>query len=119
MKTYQTKDRQDCQILHFCDGDTVFCRVRCSNCGISKELYVRLKGIESHEPSGPTKQLAKSVAQKWNYKLAGAKAELICTQSSSDRYGRVVGALFIDGVSLASLLVMAGDAWYHNHIEKT
>jgi len=118
MKTYTIKERIDCEILHFCDGDTVFVRAHCPCCGLSRPIYVRLKGIESHEPKGETRHLASAIAQKWNSKLGGKKAELLCTQIGSDRYGRVIGALFVEGINLAKTLVDSGDAWYQDHKTK-
>lgn len=118
MKTFTTKERIPCEILHFCDGDTVFVRAHCICCGLSKPTYVRLKGIESAEPKGETRALASAIAQKWTDQYAGKKAELLCTQIGSDRYGRVIGALFVDGMNLAELLVKSGDSWFQDHKTK-
>jgi endonuclease YncB( thermonuclease family) len=106
-------------ILHFADGDTVFCRVHCNHCGLSRESYIRLAGIESHEPRGSSRIQAREIAERWDKILAGTKAELIPHQSGSDKYGRIVGTILINGTSLAESLIKAGDAWAYTYKKKT
>lgn len=118
MKTFTSKERIPCEILHFCDGDTLYVRAHCLCCGLSRPVYVRLKGIESHEPKGTTRPLALAIARKWTAEYMGQKAELLCTQTGSDRYGRAIGAIFIDGKNLADMLVQSSDAWYQDHKTK-
>jgi len=118
MKTFTSKERIECEILHFCDGDTVYIRAHCPCCGLSKKIYVRLQGIESYEPKGTDANITKTISHKWTNKYAGQKAELLCTQIGSDKYGRVVGAIFINGKSLADELVLSGDSWHYNHKTK-
>jgi endonuclease YncB( thermonuclease family) len=80
--------------------------------------YVRLKGIESYELASENKWKAVLIAERWTDKYKNVEAELIATQSSSDKYGRIVGSIFIGNVDLASMLVEAGDAWFFNHKKK-
>lgn len=118
MRTLSVKERIKCEILHFCDGDTVYCLVACPCCGIHRPLYIRIKGIESAEPRGDTKAEASLIAYKWTKLYANTKAELILTQVSSDRYGRGIGDIYIDGRALSAMLVESGDSWYQDHITK-
>lgn len=112
MLTYRTRERLQCEIISFADGDTVKCRVHCPTCESSKVQYVRLKNIESFEVRSVDKLKAMAIAKKWTAELSGKRAELIVTQNSSDKYGRVVGDILVNGSHLTKLLVDAGDSWY-------
>lgn len=119
MLTLHSKNRVKIIILHFCDGDTIKAHVFCPTCKCSREQYIRLKGIESYEMRSPDREKAKIVANKWTERYAQTSAELIITQSGSDKYGRIVGSVYIGNESLAEMLVTANDAWYHDHKRKS
>lgn len=112
MLTFRTRERISCTILSFADGDTVRVLTQCPTCNHYKEQYVRLKGIESYEMLSSDKNKAIAIREKWNTLLQNRKAELIATQNSSDKYGRIVGDILIDGFHLTDKLVREGDAWY-------
>jgi endonuclease YncB( thermonuclease family) len=114
MLTFRSRERIPCTIISFADGDTVLVLTECIVCGEYKKQYVRLKGIEAHELRSENRPKALATAQSWTEKYAGKRCELICTQNSSDRYGRVVGDIIIDGFHLTELLVKSGDAWLSN-----
>jgi endonuclease YncB( thermonuclease family) len=112
MLTYRSREKIPCTILSFADGDTVLVLSQCPTCGSYKKQYVRLKGIDSFEERSSDRKRVLVIKEKWNTLLAGKSAELICTQNSSDKYGRVVGDIVIDGFHLTKKLVDEGDAWY-------
>jgi endonuclease YncB( thermonuclease family) len=114
MLTFRSRERIPCTIISFADGDTVLVLTECITCGEYKKQYVRLKGIESFELRSSDRPKALAIQQSWTEKYAGKQCELIATQNSSDRYGRVVGDLIIDGFHLTKLLVDSGDAWDSN-----
>lgn len=112
MLTFRSRERIQCTVQSFADGDTVLVLTECPTCGEYKKQYVRLKGIDSYEVRSADKLRALMIAEKWTTVYAGKKAELICTQNSSDKYGRVIGELVVDGFHLTKKLVDEGDAWY-------
>lgn len=112
MLTFRSRERIPCTILSFADGDTVLVRTECPVCGEYKKQYVRLKGIESFELRGSDRPKALAIQQSWSKRYKNKECELIATQNSSDKYGRVVGDLIIDGFHLTNLLVTSGDAWH-------
>jgi endonuclease YncB( thermonuclease family) len=112
MLTFRSRERIPCTILSFADGDTVLVVTECPVCDTYKKQYVRLKNIESYEVRSTEKNKALAIAEKWTTIYAGKKAELITTQNSSDKYGRIVGDIVVDGFHLTDRLVREGDAWY-------
>lgn len=112
MRLYKSNEQLGCEIIHFADGDTVFCRVDCEHCGLSRKIHVRLKGIESYELIGEHRAKALAIKLQCDQRWGTKKAKLIPTQTSSDKYGRIVGTIFIDDKTLQELLVTEGLAWY-------
>lgn len=87
---------------------------QCEACECYQNFYVRIKNIDSYEINSDQSAKAQEVAARYTAKYRDKVAELIPTQKHSDKYGRVVGDLKIDGVLLSTILVENGDSWYVN-----
>ncbi len=74
---------------------------------------MRLVGIDSYELRSPqcedAKLIAKQLTEKYRYK----SGELYLQKSGTDKYGRFIGDIKIDGIMLSKALVDGGYAWYH------
>ena len=112
MKTYSSNSSHKCIIEHFADGDTVLAAIKCSCCGKWDTKYVRIKGIDSWEEASPDKGKVQMIKQEATSLYADIVAELIITQQSSDKYGRVIGDIILNGQSLAGLMVEHKWAWW-------
>ena len=99
------------------DGDTIDVDI---DLGFSVSFFsrVRLAGIdtpESRTTDAKEKTLGLEVKEKIKKELAAAKDVVIKTEKpdSSEKYGRILGWLFLDGaeVSLNQKLINEGYAW--------
>lgn len=113
-------DRHSCIILNFCDGDTVRCLIKCNSCQSWHDSYVRLKNIESYELRTSEHKEAREAAIKLNQMFGHKDAELVASQNGSEKYGRIVGDIYLNGKSLAESIIEMGLAWKvdsnHKHI---
>lgn len=114
MKRLYSTSKHKGIILHFADGDTVYVASQCDACQCYQNFYVRIKNIDSYELNSDQSAKAQEIAARYTEKYSGRMVELIPTQRNSDKYGRVVGDLLIDGTLLSTILVENSDAWYVN-----
>lgn len=99
-------------IIRFRDGDTVLAFVQCEHCnGIHKEV-IRIKNIDSWEPSGKDTTKAKAVADTLTTRFRGVIGVLIPNKERRDKYGRLIADMLINGELLSNLIVNSGLAWY-------
>jgi micrococcal nuclease len=105
------------KVIKVVDGDTIDASIDLGF-DISLEKRVRLNGIdtpESRTTDLKEKALGLEVKEWLKHKLEGAKDILIKTQlpDSTEKYGRILGNLYInnESLSLNEQMVNAGYAW--------
>ena len=105
------------EVLKIVDGDTIDANIDLGF-DISLTKRVRLNGIdtpESRTTDLKEKALGLEVKEWLKHKLEGAKDILIKTQlpDSTEKYGRILGNLYInnESLSLNEQMVNAGYAW--------
>ena len=104
-------------VTHVVDGDTIDCAIDLGF-DVSVDRRVRLAGIDTPE-SRTTDLIEKAAgldAKDWLTRhLVGARKIVIRTQlaDSNEKYGRVLGTLFVNGdpMSLNDRMVGLGYAW--------
>jgi len=105
------------EVLKIVDGDTIDANIDLGF-DISLTKRVRLSGIdtpESRTTDLKEKTLGLEVKEWLKHKLEGAKDILIKTQlpDSTEKYGRILGNLYInnESLSLNEQMINAGYAW--------
>lgn len=105
------------EVLKIVDGDTIDANIDLGF-DISLTKRVRLNGIdtpESRTTDLKEKTLGLEVKEWLKHKLEGAKDILIKTQlpDSTEKYGRILGNLYInnESLSLNEQMINAGYAW--------
>lgn len=105
------------EVLKIVDGDTIDANIDLGF-DISLTKRVRLNGIdtpESRTTDLKEKALGLEVKEWLKHKLEGAKDILIKTQlpDSTEKYGRILGNLYInnESLSLNEQMINAGYAW--------
>lgn len=105
MKTVSSA-QGDCRIIRVVDGDTV--SLICPEDGM---VSARIQGFDTPEKYAP-QCLAEFVAAErasWALRTMIQKADRIAlTQDGTDRYGRSLVRLVLDGVDVARLMIRAG-----------
>ena len=91
------------KVVHVSDGDTVTVLT-----DQDKEVKIRLSEIDTPEKAQPWGSKAK---QAMSDLVAGKRVEV--RPASTDRYGRTIAHLWIDGTSVAHELVKQGHAWVY------
>lgn len=98
-----------CTVFAVSDGDTV--RVRC---GDGDQIRVRLAEIDAPESKQPFGARAKEALSDMVF-----KREVILKSNGPDRYGRVIGTLFIGQTNINASMVQQGYAWcYRQYLSK-
>jgi micrococcal nuclease len=77
------------------------------------QIKIRLHGIDCPEKSQDFGQVAKKYLSDL---IFGKSVEVIKTDT--DRYGRTIGKVFIDGISVNESLLKAGLAWHYKRYDK-
>ncbi len=91
------------KVIHIADGDTI--TILDSN---KTQHKVRLYGIDTPEKS----QAFGNKAKKFTSSLTASKTAEV-TAYDTDRYGRTVGVVMVNGVNVNQSLVEAGYAWQY------
>jgi len=97
-----------CRVVNVIDGDTV--SVHCPSRGLER---ARLTGFDTPEKFSPRcpSELSRAVAATWALRWMIFKAErLSIVKSGTDRYGRALVFLALDGVPVARRMIDAGHA---------
>lgn len=96
------------KVIKVTDGDTITIR------DSSRQKYkIRLHGIDTPESN----QTYGRTATKAMSKLVAGKQVQI-TVKDTDRYGRTVGIVYIDGTNVNLKMVCAGHAWWYQRYAK-
>lgn len=112
MKVVRAHNSYDAIILSFADGDTVRILKQCNECRVWIECYVRLYQLESYERDGPDKAKAMEISERLTKQYKNTSCVLIAKKTHPDKYGRIIGELFIGNNNLSTILVNNKDAWY-------
>lgn len=102
----------NCIIRHFADGDTLLMFHECDHCFTWQSSYLRIRGVESHELNSANRDEAKRIAKELTDLYRYRSGELYLSKSGTDKYGRYIGDIKIDGVFLSETLVKSGFAWH-------
>lgn len=112
------KNTRPARIIRWRDGDTLVVLIPLGfGCYIEQSL--RLEGIESWEPSGPTKPKAIAVRDALNTLTSGRDCLLHLRSERHDNHDRLHGQVTIGDQDLAALLVDKGFAWHATKAEST
>jgi micrococcal nuclease len=101
-------DDGDCRIVSVIDGDTV--SMWCAGQGISR---VRLTGFDTPEKFSPQCMSEVIAAERATWalrRIVYSATALRYVTTGTDKYGRRLRAIYIDGKPLASLMIAAGHA---------
>ena len=106
------------QVLKVVDGDTIDADIDLGF-DISLTKRVRLAGVdtpESRTTDLKEKTLGLEVKEWLKKNLDGKKNILIKTElpDSTEKYGRILGRLFVDGVCLNDRMISEGYAWEYD-----
>lgn len=93
-------------ILRVIDGDTFVFQTETGN------LKVRMFGIDAPEKSQEFGQESKAFLERYNHKAGNLK------KTGIDKYGRILGILFIDKVNVNLESVKLGFAWDYRYYNK-
>lgn len=99
------------------DGDTLILWLRVSD-DVKIRRRCRLKGIDSHEPTGDAAHLARDIADKINALLMLEELTVFYTSGHDDRYGRALISANWGTKDLAELFVVNGWAWHFGDADK-
>ena len=90
------------KVIKIADGDTLTLLVD------SKQLKIRLSDIDTPEKKQPFGTRAKQALSELAF---GKQARVV--EVTVDRYGRIVGRVYVDGVDVNRELVARGYAWVY------
>jgi len=102
-----------CTIQHFADGDTVIIAVQCCCKETWHRVTVRIAGIDSWEVKSRDVLKALWVKVELEKKFKYKRGELFCKMVNSDKYGRVVGDIKIEGIMLSEYIINNKLGWIH------
>ena len=97
---------QSCRIARVVDGDTL--RL---DCGGAEEIRARLMGFdtpETHRPRCAAERRAGEAATERLSRLIGRATAARIAFEGTDRYGRALTRLWLDGRDVAALMIEAG-----------
>ena len=92
----------DGNVIKIADGDTLTLLVN------EKQLKIRLSDIDTPERKQPFGTRAKQALSE----LAFGKQACV-VEVTVDRYGRIVGRVYVDGLDVNAILVRGGYAWVY------
>lgn len=95
------------KVIKVADGDTVTLLVE------KKSYRVRLQGIDAPEAQQPFGQAAKKALSE---KVFGHRVTV--RWDEKDRYGRLLGQIYLGEVWVNQLMVQDGYAWHYTHYSK-
>lgn len=100
----EVKEEETFLVLRVIDGDTIEIE------GGEKIRYIGINAPESKHPNKEVECYAKEAEEKNRDLVEGKKVELEKDISETDRYGRLLRYVYLDGVMINELLVMEGYA---------
>lgn len=96
------------KVIKVADGDT-FTLLTKDN----QQIRIRLHGIDAPEKSQPYSQVSRNFL---NEKIYGKMVKV--EQMDIDKYKRIVGMVFIDGVNINEALLRGGMVWHYKKYDK-
>jgi len=103
-------DHFEADFDHAVDGDTLILWVREAD-GVKVQRRCRLRGVDSHEPTGAEAHAAADVAAKINALLTGEKLTVEMIPNNCDKYGRQLIRAQWRGADLGEILIKNGWSW--------
>ncbi len=95
------------KVISVADGDTITVLDRSK-----RQTKIRLYGIDTPEKG----QAFGKVAKKYTARLSHKK-QAIVEVHETDKYGRTVGVVFVDGINVNEEIIKAGYGWqYRNYV---
>ena len=96
------------ECLYVYDGDTVLMD------SAGKKVKIRLAGIDAPE-------LSQEFGDKSRFLLSRLieKKKMIVSVVNEDRYGRLIGTVFIDGLDINAVMLKNGAAWHYKDFDKS
>ena len=85
------------------DGDTIRAEAK------GKEIKIRLVEIDAPEMNQPFGNQSKNFLNKLLY-----KKNVTLISQGEDRYGRILGEIYVDGKSANTSMISSGFAWVYN-----
>jgi len=99
--------KYEAEVLRVIDGDTVEMRIELP-LNISVTKHVRLAGVNTPELKGETKEAAQKAKDYVVSALAAAVAVQVEIRKDSDKYGRPLVDLYVDGNTINQALLREG-----------
>ena len=101
--TYSLSQTLSGQVVSIADGDTITMLD-----SSKKQVKIRLYGIDCPEKGQAFGKAAKKLTSRLTYKQMAT-----VTEYDTDRYGRTVGVVLVDGVNINEAIIRAGYAWQY------
>ena len=92
--------RLNCQVVGISDGDTITCLAA------NTPHRIRLAGIDAPESKQAYGRRAKQALSQYIY-----RRDVHIRISDTDRYGRLVGTVYLDGSDINRQMITSGWAW--------
>lgn len=101
-------EAEGCRVVQVIDGDTV--TLWCAGRGAARARLVGYDTPELFDPSCAS-ELWRAWTAKWQLRRAlWTAGEVTVVRSGTDRYGRALATVFVDGENLARRMIAAGHA---------
>ena len=100
--TVQAQNLQG-KVVHIADGDTITILT-----GSKEQMKIRLAGIDTPEKAQPFGNKAKQAVAALTF-----NKQVLVEVETTDRYGRTVGTVFINGENVNAELIRQGMAWVY------
>ena len=103
--SYSTKADISAKVIRVIDGDTIYVRDN------DNETHkIRLASIDAPEISQPYGKESRSHLLELIY-----RKEVFIQVKKNDRYGRIIGTAYYDGIDVNLVQVKAGMAWWYEY----
>jgi len=95
------------KVIYISDGDTITVLTK-----QKKQIKIRLEGIDCPEKNQAFGTKAKQAISEL------CKKNVIIRKSSTDRYGRTIGFVYVDEINVNKELIKLGLAWHYKYFNK-
>ena len=96
------------ECLYVYDGDTVLMNMN------GEKRKIRLYGIDAPEMSQEFGDKSRALLSR-----LVEKKKITVSVTGEDRYGRVIGVIFVDGMDVNALMLKNGAAWHYKDFDKS
>jgi len=100
------------RVVSVADGDTITVLVTSGD--DKRTEKIRLRGVDCPERAQPFGNKAKQLTSKL---VSGKEVEIVPGKDGTDRYGRTIAEVRVDGRSLNEELLRAGLAWHYKQYD--